>query len=129
MRLRRFPILTDRKGSVLVETAIALPLLILVMSGIIDFGYQFAVSNSMQSVSNETARLVAIRRLTAAEAPAYAQGRLMKALGPYSVTASVSGSDAVINITIPRRDAALIDVLGIFRTGNLAARSTMRLIS
>lgn len=129
MRLRKFPIVKDRKGSVLVETAIALPVLLVLMSGIIDFGYQLAISNSMQSVSSETARLVAIRRLTTAEAPAYAQARLMRAMGSYSVTAAVEGSDAVINITIPRRNAALIDMLGLFSSGNLAARSTMRLIS
>lgn len=129
MRLRKFPIIKDRKGSVLVETAIALPVLLVLMSGIIDFGYQLAISNSMQSVSSETARLVAIRRLTTAEAPAYAQARLMRAMGSYSVTAVVEGSDAVINITIARRDAALIDMLGLFSSGNLAAKSTMRLIS
>jgi Flp pilus assembly protein TadG len=54
MRIPFLNFLRNGDGNALIETAIALPVLILIMSGVIDFGYMFAVSNNMQSVSNET---------------------------------------------------------------------------
>lgn len=129
MRILFRQVLRNRDGNALIETAITLPILIVVMSGIIDFGYMFAISNSMQSVSNETARLVAINRITPAEAPAYAQSRLMKAIGTYQVNTSATGTDVTVAITLPRRDAVLVNVTGLFSNGNLNASSTMRVIS
>jgi Flp pilus assembly protein TadG len=122
-------IFRNRDGNALVETAISLPVLITIMTGIIDFGYQFSVANSIQTVSSETARLVAIKRITTAEAPSYAQSRLMQVNGTYQVGASVSQSNVTVTISLPRKDAALIDVLGLLSEGNLTASSTMRIIS
>lgn len=129
MRSQRHDVLKNEDASAAVETAFALPVLIVVMTGIIDFGYMFSVSNSMQTVSSETARLVAIRRLTTADAPSYAQGRLMQVPGTYQVSTSLSGGDVTVAISLPREDAALIDVMGLFAGGNLSASSTMRVIS
>lgn len=122
-------VLTNSDGNALIETAISLPLLIVILTGIIDLGYLFSVSNSMQTVASETARLIAIRRITTSEAPAYAQSRLMRVNGTYTVATSQSGSDVTVAIALPQRNAALIDVLGMFATGNLNASTTMRVIS
>ncbi len=125
--LRAF--LRNRDGNAVIETAIALPLLIVILSGIVDFGYMFSISNSMQSVSSETARLVAIKRITSAEAPAYARSRLMSVSGTYQVNTTVTATDITVAISLPRSSAALIDVTGMFAGGNLSASSTMRVIS
>lgn len=117
------------EGNALIEMAIALPILTLIMSGVIDFGHMFAISNSMQTVSSETARLVAINRITPAEAPTYAQSRLMKVSGTYQVNTNVTAGNVTVAITLPRSNAALIDVTGLFSSGNLSATSTMRVIS
>lgn len=122
-------ILGSRDGNAVIETAIALPVLLLIMTGVMDFGYMYAISNSMQTVSSETARLVAIKRITSGEAPAYAQGRLMKVGGTYQVSTRLTTTDVTVAITLPRSSAALVDVTGMFSRGNLSAASTMRVIT
>jgi Flp pilus assembly protein TadG len=129
MRIPFRNVLRNGDGNALIETAIALPVLILIMSGVVDFGYMFAVSNNMQTVSSETARLLAIKRITPAEAPAYAQSRLMKVTGTYQVNANVTSTDVTVAITLPRSNAVLINVTGLLSSGDLSAASTMRVIS
>lgn len=122
-------LIRNRDGNAVIEMAVALPILIIIMTGVIDFGYQFSVANSMRTVSSETARLLAIKRITAAEAPAYARGRLMQAFGTYQVTTSTSGSDVTVNVSLPARAAILVDITGLLSQGNMSASSTMRVIS
>jgi len=63
MRIQFPGVFQNSEGNALIETAITLPSPLLKMFGVIDFACIFAIPNSMQTVSSETARLVAIRRI------------------------------------------------------------------
>lgn len=54
--LRRIP--ADQSGSVVVEAAFALPIVILLLVGVISYGMWFATANTLQQVANEAARSV-----------------------------------------------------------------------
>lgn len=58
MRVPFRQVFRNRDGNALIETAITLPILIVIMSGVIDFRDMFAISNNMQSVSSEIVSLV-----------------------------------------------------------------------
>lgn len=49
-------ILSDPKGSVLVEAAFAVPMLILLLTGILAFGNWFMTAHSLQQAANNAAR-------------------------------------------------------------------------
>ena len=118
----------DRRGSSLIESALIMPLLLMMMGGIIDMGFMFAVQNNMTSVSQDAARLVAVGKMTSSEAKAYAGTKLMSAGLPYTITANTSGQNVVVAISVPNKDVALIDFLGLFETGRLKAQSSMRVL-
>jgi Flp pilus assembly protein TadG len=121
-------LLGDQNGTAAIETAFALPLLLVLMTGIVDMGYMFVVKSNMASVSQDTARLVAIGNMTQSQATDYAKTKLMASGLPYSVNATIAGQDVIVDIRVPNKDVTLIDFLGIFQTGNLAAKSTMRVL-
>lgn len=118
----------DRTGSSLIETAIVMPVLLAIMSGIIDMGFMFAVQNNMTSVSQDASRLVAVGKMTTSEAKSYASTKLMSPRLPYTISANTSGQNVVVAIAVPNKDVALIDFLGLFQTGSLHAQSSMRVL-
>ena len=77
----------DRDGAAAVEFAFILPILLLLFSGIVQFGSIMFLENHMTNVARETSRRVAVGELA---------------------------------------EAALMDVLGVFQSGNLTAAVTMR---
>jgi len=52
--------LKNKKGAVLVETAIILPLLLVIVFGIIEFGWAMYITNSLNNAAREGARLAAV---------------------------------------------------------------------
>ncbi|EQA97940.1 Flp pilus assembly protein TadG [Sphingobium wenxiniae] len=66
------PFKRDMRGSVLVEAAIALPLLIALLLGMVIYGSWFMTAHSLQQAANDAAR-AAVAGLDAAERQALAQ--------------------------------------------------------
>ena len=118
----------DQSGATAVEFALLMPFLLTLLTGVIDVGFLFAVKNKMTSVSQDTARLVAIGNLTTTQAKTYASGKLTSGTLPYTVTVNSTGSDVVVSVAVPYTKVALVDFLGIFKSGNLTAQSSMRVV-
>ncbi len=121
----------DRDGAAAVEFAFILPILLLLFSGIVQFGSIMFLENHMTNVARETTRRVAVGELTQADAEGSAQQALVNWGVTYqvSVTSSSAGGgndDITVAISLPMREAALMDVLGVFQSGNLSAAVTMR---
>ena len=116
-----------RRGASAVEFALVAPILLTLLTGTVDFGYMLTAQNNLTSVSQETARLVAVGELTLAQAPAYASERIGLARGKCSVSVTKVGSDVVVDITVPYSKVAPIGLLGLFKSGTMSARSTMRI--
>ncbi|MCZ6610610.1 MAG: TadE/TadG family type IV pilus assembly protein [Alphaproteobacteria bacterium] len=121
----------DRDGAAAVEFAFILPILLLLFSGIVQFGSIMFLENHMTNVARETSRRVAVGELAQDDAKKSAQQALINWGVTYEVliTPSSAGGgndDITVAISLPMADAALMDVLGVFQSGNLTATVTMR---
>ncbi len=121
----------DRDGAAAVEFAFILPILLLLFSGIVQFGSIMFLENHMTNVARETSRRVAVGELAQADASSSAQQALVNWGVTYDVSVTsvdVGGGnqDIAVAISLPMAEAALMDVLGVFQSGNLAAAVTMR---
>ena len=121
----------DRDGAAAVEFAFILPILLLLFSGIVQFGAIMFLENHMTNVARETSRRIAVGELAQADAESSAQQALVNWGVTYqvSITPSSAGGgnqDITVAISLPMREAALMDVLGVFQSGNLTAAVTMR---
>ncbi len=118
--------LSHQRGVAAVEFAFVVPVLIILLTGIVQMGLMFFVHHNMLSVSQETVRLVAVGELTTSEGETYANDHLTSWDITYDISVQQQGSDIVVDITAPLSDVALIDYLGLFQSGNMTARTSMR---
>ena len=121
----------DRDGAAAVEFAFILPILLLLFSGIVQFGSVMFLENHMTNVARETSRRVAVGELAQADAASSAQQALINWGVNYEVSVATvdaggGNQDIAVAISLPMREAALIDLLGVFQSGNLTAAVTMR---
>ncbi len=124
----------DQRGAAAVEFAFIMPVLLLMFSGILQFGSVMFLENHMTNVAREAARRVAVGELTEADAATMVQSALVNWGVTYEVTidtedADDGNEDVTVAISLPLSDAALMDVLGLFDTGNLSTSVTMRMES
>lgn len=116
-------------GAAALEFALVLPVLLLILFAIVQFGALFSIQNTMTNASREAARAMAVDGLSATQAEALADRRL-GAWGGLAFQIDAAGPDpadrdVAVTISVPARDAVLVDVLGIF-TGTLSAQTIMR---
>ena len=124
----------DQRGAAAVEFAFIMPILLLMFSGILQFGSVMFLENHMTNVAREASRRVAVGELTEADAATMVQGALVNWGVTYQVSiatvdAGDGNQDVTVAISLPLSDAALMDVLGLFETGNLSTSVTMRMES
>lgn len=132
LRARLRQSLRDNRGVAAVEFAFVLPIIILLLAGVIQFGMLLFLQNHMTNVARETSRRVAVGELTKDEAKTEAEGDLVNWGISYDVDVTVpDGSDPddkdiIVTISAPMSEASLIDILGIFGEGKLQTAVTMR---
>ena len=78
----------DRDGAAAVEFAFILPILLLLFSGIVQFGSIMFLENHMTNVARETSRRVAVGELAQADAEGSVQQALVNWGVNYEVTAA-----------------------------------------
>ena len=137
-----------RSGAATVEMAIVTPVLILLLGGIISFGLLFFLHNNMINAARDAVRRLAVNEVIVAgstdctgppagsaeavacnQLSAWASMNFTLAVCSPDVPGSncVAGSnDVAVEITIPLSEAVLMDVLGLFGSGNITARVIMR---
>ncbi len=122
----------DEAGAAAVEFAMILPVLVLILTGIIQFGMLMFAQNQMTSVARDTSRRIAVGELTNAAAPQYVQASLdfPGAIFAVAITgpdpASPNPKDITVDISVPFTQVSLIDYLGLFGGRTLRASVTMR---
>ncbi len=119
-------------GLALVETALAMPLLIIVVAGIVQFGGLFSLKSEMINLARDSARRVAVGEMSAGQV----QGFVATGFGSWPQTFSVAvqtpnpsvpaDKDVAVTITVPMSEASLMDIFGMFQQGDLIAKVTMR---
>lgn len=116
----------------MVEMALVLPLLILVMAGIVQFGGMFFLQNKMLNLARDAARRLAVGEITSSEA----QSLISAGLSAWTVTPSTTihipvpndpvDNDIEVTVTVPKAQASLMDIFGMFQSGNIVAKVVMR---
>ncbi|PZU06976.1 MAG: pilus assembly protein TadE [Sphingobium sp.] len=101
----RSTIYADRRGSVLVEAAFALPLLALLLTGILGYGCWFMTAHSLQQAANDAAR-AAVAGLDAGERRALVDQSVAAARsafpvqGAETITATTSEHGGFYRVTL-----------------------------
>lgn len=104
----------NERGAAAVEMALVMPVLMLLLLGIIQFGALFYLHNNMVAVANDVARRFAIGVVTASEAESLATSRLASWSATFTVDASEpTADDAQVTISVPMSDAMFFDMGGI----------------
>ena len=116
----------SERGVAAVEFALVIPFVLLLLSGIIQFGFVLFLQSHVADVARETARRAAVGELEQAEAIQFAQDSLLNWGVTYDVVVTLNGTDVDVQISLPMSQAALIDVLGLFQSGTLIAALTAR---
>ncbi len=117
----------SERGVAAIEFALAMPFVLLVLSGIIQFGFVLFLQSHVADVARETARRVAVGEFEQAEAVQFAQDSLLNWGVTYTVAVTFPDPDDVdVQISLPMSQAALIDLLGLFQSGTLTAAVTAR---
>lgn len=120
----------NNSGAALLEFALLTPVLILIITGIIQFGSLFFLENNMANVARDTARRLAVGELTTqTEAETFVQDTLVNWGATFTVNVTepdASSNDYVVQISVPMADASIVDPFGLMSSGTLSAQSTMR---
>jgi hypothetical protein len=123
----------DERGVAALEFAFVVPFLVIIFSGIVQFGAIFFVQNNMTNVAREVSRALSVGTIeTSAEAETLANGKLVNWGIGFNVSATIpdpndpNDTDYTVVITAPLSDAAIFDILGVFQSGTLSARASMR---
>ena len=120
----------DRTGVAAIEFAIIAPIVIVLFSGIIQFGFVLFIQNHMVDVARDSARRFAVGETTQAETVQFAQSTLLNWGVTYTVVVTPpdpsdpDDNDVVVNISLLRSSAAILDMLGLFQSGTLFASVT-----
>jgi Flp pilus assembly protein TadG len=88
------------RGQVLAETAIALPVLLMVAIGLVQFALYYHAQNVVLIAVQDGARLAAAEDRTLREGAAHAQALLRAGLGPSAERVAVEGSDEQGAVTL-----------------------------
>jgi len=116
----------DRRAASAPEFALLAPVLLLMLTGIVQFGSIYFLQNTMQNVAREVSMRLAIGDLTLAVTESWARQHLPRHVDRYSI--EVVRNDDIFDVAIaaPLRQAVPVDPSGVFSTGMLTVRAAAR---
>lgn len=120
-------------GATAVEFAFVLPVLLMIVAGIIQFGAIFFLQNNMSNAAREAARALAVGSIeTKTESTQLVEQKLVNWGVTFTVDTTLpdpsdpNDTDFTVVITAPLSEAAIFDYLGVFKGGTLRAAASMR---
>jgi Flp pilus assembly protein TadG len=117
----------DDAGAAAVELAFVLPVALLLLMGIIQFGALLFLQNTMVNVANDVARRVSVGELSATAGEALAEERLSGWNATFTATVTEPTPDDIqVDISVALADAAIVDFGHFLDTGDLSAQATVR---
>ena len=122
----------DRRGSMAIEMAFVMPIVLLILVGTIQYGSIYYTRHMMVYAAREVARSFSMGEINATQAQARAL-ELLSPSGPQQFNVSVVETGGVINdvtvtIDLSMADAALINLPINLITGDITASVTMRVL-
>jgi len=130
-------LLADEDAASLAEFTLVTPVFVLVALAIVQLGYIHFLEDNMQKAAQSVAERIATGELAAAgqsvdcasAEDASAEGILCDGLSAFTGNFSVSASDAissvVVTVSLPMRDAAIVDVLGVLGKGEIVTAAML----
>ena len=122
----------DRRGATALEFAFIMPVMLLFVGGIIQFGAVFFLESNMVNVARDAARRVATGQYDELQAETYASDKLAYWGATFNVDVQLlpdpvnpTETEIVVEIDVPLAEAAIVDLLGVFNSGTLRARAVM----
>ncbi len=133
---RRSRALRDRhrpdRGAAAVEFAFILPVLVMIVAGLIQFGAIFFLQNNMANAAREAARALAAGSIsTETESTQLVEQKLVNWGVTFTVDTTLpdpsdpTDSDFTVVVTAPLSEVAMFDYLGVFEGGTLRAAASM----
>jgi len=118
----------DVRGVVAIEFGVIMPLVIILLFAILQYGLIFNTRQIMTHAARVAVRSYAIGESTAAEAETMATELLNNETLSYTIDVTDDGTDATIDIVLPMSEAAIIDALGgSLMDGNIEVTIKMRM--
>ena len=139
----------DRRGAIAIEFALVVPILLVILLGIVQFGFAFFIQINMTNAAREGARVLAVGEAvvgtasadanctapTAGTAQAATCARLADTASLAYALAACSGAGPLcanpttvsVRVRLARTELALADILGLFGSGTMEAQVSMRL--
>ena len=118
----------DVRGVVAIEFGVIMPLVIILLFAILQYGLIFNTRQIMTHAAKVAVRSYAIGESTAAEAETMATELLNNETLSYTIDVTDDGTDATIDIVLPMSEAAIIDALGgSLMDGNIEVTIKMRM--
>ncbi|MEP0844532.1 MAG: pilus assembly protein [Phycisphaerae bacterium] len=122
-----------RRGAAVVEMAVVTPLLLMIMFGIIEFGWVFMIQETITNAAREAARVGALQASTQSDV----ENRFMQAMAPTGIAvspgmltytpASTNNPTVTVSVKIPYSQVSLLgQYLGINIDKNIGSSCTMR---
>lgn len=123
----------SEEGATAVEFAFVLPVLLMIVAGIIQFGAVFFLQNNMSNAAREAARALAVGSIASTtESKALVEQKLIDWGVNFDIQTTMpnpadpNDTDFTVVITAPLSEAAIFDYLGVFEGGTLRAAASMR---
>jgi hypothetical protein len=117
-------------GAAAVEMALVLPILLFILTGIIQFGMVLFTHNNMLHVAQEASRRVSVGTTTPLEVTGWIEERLIGNAANFGITVeeviNAGDDDIVVTITVPLSAAAVVDPFKIFPDTLIQARAVVR---
>jgi len=120
-----------RTGAAAVELAIVLPFFMLLLTGMMQFGWVFLVRHSMLHAAREGARAYAVQDASAAAAEQRARdvfGTFGYAPDDFQFSSNAAGDDRTVVISVPMSSpqVSIVDPFNLLGGGTLTAQVTMQ---
>jgi hypothetical protein len=118
---------SSEAGAAAVELAFVLPIAMLLLMGIIQFGAMLFLQNTMVNVANDVARRVSVGELSTTAGKILAGDRLSGWNATFTVNVTEPTADDIqVDISVPLADATIVDFGHFFDAGDLTAQATVR---
>ena len=117
------------QGQALVETAITLPLLLLLLMGIMEFGWYFYNQMSVENGSREGARFAIVNKDSASLTTDVTNLVKGIVISPGTLAVSVNKGSESVTVTVTKDVATLTPIAALFTTGStfeLSASTKMK---
>ncbi len=116
---------SDDSGTISIEAALALPLLLAITLGAVDLSVYGNVKTTMDNAASEAIRGLSINAFTSAHAQSLILDRMSVWTASATSSISTSGDELTVTVTVPTSDIPVAGIINVFDgRANLTSSAT-----